>query len=350
MQDSQNPKIAIIGAGVSGLAAAWALKDSDWEVSVFEKSRGPSGRAATRTINGFRVDHGANYFKLNSPELEELVLRELPSEDLIQIPGNVYLFDETSELTRGDVHLNNEDKWNYKNGISELGKRIAECSTAKIIKQTRVVSFEEISNSAWEIRSEDGNILGVFDAVLFTPPAPQLLELITGSIISSGSLESLTELLEESEYHSQFSVIMGFDERINRPADCFAMLNNDRNHAVSWLGFEDAKSGRVGADQSVIVAQMSPQWTESFYDSCDDIIFNESLSEVSKLIKIPNEGPLWKDKQRWRYAHPKVALDIDEVEECSPDGWFFCGDSFVGRGRVGEAILTGFDAANRILK
>ena len=86
------------------------------------------------------------------------------------------------------------------------------------------------------------------------------------------------------------------------------------------------------------------------YIHCDDIIFNESLSEVSKLIKIPNEGPLWKDKQRWRYAHPKVALDIEEVEECSPDGWFFCGDSFVGRGRVGEAILTGFDAANRILK
>ena len=66
MQDLKNQKIAIIGAGVSGLAAAWALKDSDWEVSVFEKSRGPSGRAATRTINGVRVDHGANYFKLNS--------------------------------------------------------------------------------------------------------------------------------------------------------------------------------------------------------------------------------------------------------------------------------------------
>ena len=79
------------------------------------------------------------------------------------------------------------------------------------------------------------------------------------------------------------------------------------------------------------------------------ILFHESLSEVSKLIKF-QMSPLWKDKQRWRYAHPKVALDIEEVEECSPDGWFFCGDSFVGRGRVGEAIFTGFDAANRILK
>ena len=174
MQDLKNQKIAIIGAGVSGLAAAWALKDSDWEVSVFEKSRGPSGRAATRTINGVRVDHGANYFKLNSPDLEELVLRELPSQDLIQIPGEVYLFDENSELLRGDPLLNSEAKWNYKNGISELGKRIAACSGVKIIKETRVTSLEEISNGEWELTSADGNSLGVYDAVLFTPPAPMI--------------------------------------------------------------------------------------------------------------------------------------------------------------------------------
>ena len=80
---------------------------------------------------------------------------------------------------------------------------------------------------------------------------------------------------------------MGFDERINRPSDCCAMLNNDRKHAVSWLGFEDAKSGRVGADQSVIVAQMSPQWTESFYDSCDDIIFNDNY--IGEGYGIPSE-------------------------------------------------------------
>ena len=350
MQDLKNQKIAIIGAGVSGLAAAWALKDSDWEVSVFEKSRGPSGRAATRTINGVRVDHGANYFKLNSPDLEELVLRELPSQDLIQIPGEIYLFDERSKLSRGDPLLNSESKWNYKKGISELGKRIAASSGAKIIKETRVTSLEEISDCEWELTSAEGNNLGVYDTILFTPPAPQVLELISDSMISSELSESLMELLGESEYHCQFSILMGFDERLDRPSDCCAMLNNDRKHAVSWLGFEDAKTGRIDSDFSVIVAQMSPQWTESFYDSCDDIIFSEALSEISKLIEVPRTGPLWKDKQRWRYAHPKVALDIEEVQECSPEGWFFCGDAFVGRGRVGEAILTGFDAANRILK
>lgn len=347
MNDSK-PKLAIIGAGVSGLAAAWALKDADWEVFVFEKSRGPSGRAATRTVHGIRVDHGANYFKIDSPLLEELVLRELPNEGLIQIPGNVYLFNKVGAAFKGDTRINEEIKWNYRNGISELGKRIATASDAKIIKQTRIVGLEKISDSSWEIISEEGRTFGVFDAVLFTPPAPQVLELISESKNLS-SLSDLKGLLGESEFHRQFSIMMGFDQSIDRPPDCCAMLNEDRRHPISWLGFEDAKSGRVGIGASVIVAQMSPEWSMSYYDSCEDIIYKEGLVEICKLIDVPQCGPLWKSKQRWKYAHPKVALDVDELEECSPEGWFFCGDSFVGRGRVGEAILTGFDAANRIL-
>ena len=87
---SSNRKLAIVGAGVSGLAAAWALRDSDWRCVVFEKSRGFSGRAASRTRNGVRFDYGANYFKTDSPELEQLVHRELPTEGLIDIAGEVY--------------------------------------------------------------------------------------------------------------------------------------------------------------------------------------------------------------------------------------------------------------------
>ena len=55
------------------------------------------------------------------------------------------------------------------------------------------------------------------------------------------SIIDLKGLLGESEFHRQFSIIMGFDQRIDRPIDCCAMLNEDRKHAISWLGFEDAK-------------------------------------------------------------------------------------------------------------
>ena len=348
MQNIENRRLAIIGAGVSGLSAGWYLRDSDWEVVTFEKSRGLSGRAATRTMNDVRVDHGANYFKINSPILEDLILKELPTEGLFQIYGDVFLFDQQSTIIPGDPNLNKETKWNYKNGISDLGKRLAQCSGSKIIRQTRVISLEACSR-CWNLISDDGRSLGVFDAILFTPPAPQILDLISDVDVQESSLNELNELLAESEFNSQFSIVMGFKNRIERPNGCCAMLNEDRKHAVSWLGFEDSKSGRVGSDASVIVAQMSPEWTTSHYNSCDDVLFKESIIEVSKIINFPEAGPAWIDKQRWRYAHPRVALDIEEVENCAPEGWFFSGDSFVGRGRVGESMVTGIEAAERIL-
>ncbi|MDX1531103.1 MAG: NAD(P)-binding protein, partial [Rhodothermales bacterium] len=59
--------LAIIGAGAAGLAAAFGLRDSGVAVTLFEKSRGVSGRAATRrrTADGqtWRYDHGAQYVK-----------------------------------------------------------------------------------------------------------------------------------------------------------------------------------------------------------------------------------------------------------------------------------------------
>ena len=51
-------KIAIIGAGVSGLAAAWALREHDAEITIFEKSRGLSGRTASRTRPGLGSNEG----------------------------------------------------------------------------------------------------------------------------------------------------------------------------------------------------------------------------------------------------------------------------------------------------
>jgi len=44
-------RVAVIGAGVSGLTAARTLQDQGFEVTVFEKSSGPGGRTATRRVD-----------------------------------------------------------------------------------------------------------------------------------------------------------------------------------------------------------------------------------------------------------------------------------------------------------
>ncbi len=60
-------RIAIVGAGMAGLACARALAEAGRAAVVFEKSRGPGGRAATRRGEGPPFDHGAPGFRATRP-------------------------------------------------------------------------------------------------------------------------------------------------------------------------------------------------------------------------------------------------------------------------------------------
>jgi renalase len=60
--------LLIIGAGITGLTAARALRSTTRRVLVLEKSRGLRGRAATRRWNGLPVDHGTQFFTARSAE------------------------------------------------------------------------------------------------------------------------------------------------------------------------------------------------------------------------------------------------------------------------------------------
>ena len=54
--------IAVVGAGIAGIACARTLMQAGHRVSVFEKSRGTGGRMATRRTEFGSFDHGTQYF------------------------------------------------------------------------------------------------------------------------------------------------------------------------------------------------------------------------------------------------------------------------------------------------
>ena len=65
-------KIAIIGAGISGLTTAINL-DKNSDITLFEKSRGAGGRICTRYTDSYNFDHGAQFFTARSPEFKEFL-------------------------------------------------------------------------------------------------------------------------------------------------------------------------------------------------------------------------------------------------------------------------------------
>ena len=59
-------RIAVIGAGMAGLACAQELARADANVTVFERSRGLGGRLATRRQGDLAFDHGAQFITARS--------------------------------------------------------------------------------------------------------------------------------------------------------------------------------------------------------------------------------------------------------------------------------------------
>ena len=65
-------RIAIIGAGITGLTIA-NLLHGHAEITLFEKSRGVSGRLSTRRADPFSFDHGAQYFRIKTPAFRQFM-------------------------------------------------------------------------------------------------------------------------------------------------------------------------------------------------------------------------------------------------------------------------------------
>ncbi len=341
------PKIAIIGAGLSGLAAAFQLAEEEVEVCLFEKSKGFSGRAASRSKNGCRYDYGANYFKVNCNDIARLLFRDLPTDGLCRIMGDVSTFTVENEIADGDPALNAGAKWSYRGGISSLGKLMVEVGNLTVKRETLITKLED-DDGSWSLIDENLESHSGYDAVLLTPPAPQMSALLKQSEIDSELVDTLTKELAQSRYHSQFSVALNFAGEFHFPGQAYALINTDRQHALAWLSHENQKAERVPAGETLLIAQMAPDWTQDHYHDPKEEVIEAAHRAVKALLPLELPALQWADTQRWRYAHPHTAASLEAMKPGAELGLFFAGDAFIGKGRIARAIETGFAAAKQI--
>jgi phytoene dehydrogenase-like protein len=67
MKNKSIPRVAIIGAGVAGIAASIRLAVKGYEVRVYEANAYPGGKLSEKQLDDFRFDAGPSLFTL--PEL-----------------------------------------------------------------------------------------------------------------------------------------------------------------------------------------------------------------------------------------------------------------------------------------
>ncbi len=341
--------IGIIGAGIAGLSAAYALREIG-TLTVFEKSRGLTGRTATRwrdcPLGRVYVDHGAQYLRTDAPMLSQLVLNDLPRDALDDIARPVWVFDEVGTICEGDPAQNDAPKWSYRQGLATLGRLIVASANLQVRTQTRIARLQMERDGRFVVFDVDNQPVGTFDHVVVAIPGPQAADLIAASALHDIQAQAQIErALRAAAYRRCLSVTLGFDQVVE-PRPYYALINSDKRHSISWIGFEHHKPGHMPSGYSALVVQMAGAYSLEHWDQPRDSLATEVSMLASVLLSEDLTSYAWADMQGWKFSQPEVLADATQLNHMV-DGLWFAGDYLRG-GRVHLAAETGLEVAQAI--
>ncbi len=343
--------VVIIGAGMAGLAAAQVLQQHGIGCTLYEKSRGVGGRAATRRVGGFAFDHGAQYVKAPSAQLEEL----MHTSHAVDLGREVWTFDAQGRVYAGDPLQNADPKWTWAGGITSLAKTLA--VSLDIRFDTQVAWLVRTPSDTYQIYADSGTLLAEADYVLLTPPTPQITQIVQASTLPADQQTHLLALLAPVSYRPCISVTLAYARRPDLP--WYALINADRQHPITWLACEHDKPRRAPEPYALLTAQMSPEFSREHWDELVKGTYGTAGAPlpaavqhihamIGAIVEQDLGVPLWANVQRWRYALPEAGVSFEQLNTTG-SGLFFAGDFTSGRGRVHLAIESGWLAGERIV-
>ena len=316
--------VLVIGAGVAGLTAARALQEARLEVVVLEKSRGLGGRAATRTVRGNRVDHGAQFFTVRDARFEEQVAAW-------RAAGHVTVWSEGFHTLSSEglkPPTDGHPRYIFPAGMNTFGKLLGAGLT--IQRQTRVTQI--LKNDAWHVGTAEGETFSTRRLIINTPPE-QALELCRDVNLS----ENTRKTLETVAFTSCFTVIAGYAK--DRAPE-WRGVTVEENAVLSWVSHDSSR--RAAPEETVLVLHSTPAFAHEHYDDDPKEIEKRMLYAARPLGDwLPH--PLWTDGQRWRYSMVTEPYEKPFLEDFEST-LFFCGD-WCGGAKLEAAYLSGLAVA-----
>ncbi len=323
------PRVAIVGAGVSGLICARSLLHHDVEVTVLEKSRGVGGRMATRrTAEGPAYDHGAQYFTVRDERFERSVKSWMQEGIVAPWRGRICSLLDGQPQWKEDSAL----RLVGVPGMSSICGHLAAGLQTQFSTQA---TAPEQRDNAWTICDVGNRHLGEFDYFISSAPAPQSAALLAGAPI-------LQQQAMSTEMHACWAVMVSFDESLQLPFDGDFVQES----ALSWISRNDSKPGRGGEGESWVL-HASPDWSDECVDEEPDTALGKLLQAFWQATGAKPRPTRYATSHRWRYAIPAQPLEAP----CLFDSQLrigACGD-WCGGPRVEGTFLSGLAMASRVL-
>jgi predicted NAD/FAD-dependent oxidoreductase len=295
-----SPRVAVVGAGLSGAACANALRERGIEVDQFDRGRAPGGRMASPSLHGRRVDVGAAYFTVKEPDFAATV-------DRWKELGLVRDWTDTFDVFSADGHRRSAGPMRHAapGGLRSLVRAALPDGTRG--DQT-VGSLEELDH----------------DAIVLAMPDPQAARLAPDAV-------------DWVDYEPVIAVVAGWQQRCWPIADA-AFVNDD---ADLTLIADDGS--RRGDGAAVLVAHTTAQRARAHLESPDDAV----AAVLQALVRVAGvaAAPDWTHAHRWTFAKPTGTHGDNAFGLTTWGGrpLGLCGDSWCPSGapRIESAWLSG---------
>ncbi len=310
--------VAVIGAGMAGLAASRTLASAGHRVAVFDKGRGIGGRLSTRRTQWGGFDHGAQFVTVRDPAFSAYIaeLHQMKAVDLWEAakPGAMIGVPGMSALVKAGFE--GQDAIAVTTGfeVAHIGK-VAE---------------------GYVLSDEQGNHHGPFDRVIVTTPGPQAAHLLQ-------AFGEPFQRLEDIRYAPSYTLMAAFDRPLDIPA--LPPLPEEGDIAIACR--QSARGPGRETEHDLWVVQASASYSKANLE-------RERAEMVPVLLRLFQDAvgedvpqPVYAAAHRWRYALVEQA--VGEPFLLSADGTLgAAGDGMLGP-RVELAFLSGVHCAQAIL-
>jgi len=308
------PTIAIIGAGMAGLACARSLADAGLHPVIFDKGRGIGGRLATRRApGGLQFDHGAQYLTAKTPAFATALAE-------MQAAGAAALWADGS----GCEHVVGLPGMS---GIAKhLGQGLDVRQNAELLRLTR-------DRNGWLLRIGEADLQ--FERVILTLPAPQVLRLL-------GPEHAFAPALSAVEFAPCLTLMAAFAPA--RPAPFLTSRSDDG--PLSWIACDSSKPGRD--TQGAWVAQAGPDWSRENLERDMTDVADRLLPVLCRYLGVDVAQVTYRGAHRWRYALVTEPLGAPFLTDVT--GTLFTGGDWSIGARAEAAWSSGKAIADEVLR
>jgi renalase len=321
MVSAPAPRVAVIGAGIAGLACASRLAAAGMKPVVFDKSRGLGGRVATRRgPDGLTFDHGAQFATARGVTFSHF-MRDATGRG-------------AAAAWSGTGGAQDDQRYVGVPGMSSLVRPLADGLDIRGQHTLRSIQKEK---GGWRLSFAETTRAELADHVALCMPAPQVAALTHYFPQAAGALAGV-------DIAPCWAVMVAFDRT---PADITLPAGGAQTGSpISWIALEGSKPGRD--DRPVrLVLHAGPQWSRDNLELSAEDAARALLEAFGKLSQDPLPAPTHVAAHRWRYAKTQVPLGTPFLE-IDAGGLYAAGDWCLGA-RVECGFDSGRALAERIL-